>query len=144
MSEEGTRHDPVEAPSESSGWFVQDQLRIDVARPRRDTVVLSLHGDVDMASTAELREALDEHLQAGARVVLDTQHCTFFGSSGLAVLVEARCTALRTGAELRLVVTGQDRILHRALAIAGLSGIVPIDATVAEATDKGHRWPPER
>jgi anti-sigma B factor antagonist len=54
-------------------------------------VVVGVHGELDMATAPELRRGLIDLIenQGNRSVVVDLRGVRFFGSSGLAVLVEA-------------------------------------------------------
>lgn len=85
-----------------------------------DTAVLRVSGEIDMLSTPRLRDELGTLIEGGsAVVVLDLAAVSFFASSGLAALVEARDGAAATGVRLRLA--GLSRSVHRPLQITGLS-----------------------
>jgi anti-sigma B factor antagonist len=58
-------------------------------RPASGSDVLSVRGDVDLASAPTLRRELRELLeQRGRRVVVDLSGVTYMDSSGIAVLIE--------------------------------------------------------
>jgi anti-sigma B factor antagonist len=80
--------------------------------------VLRVSGEIDLIGAPALRSALVPTLDRSALVVLDLSEVSFLGSSGLAVLVEAREQAQRSQHELRLVCT--TRIVLRALEATGL------------------------
>ena len=65
------------------------------------------------------------------RCVLDLSGVSFLGSSGLAVLVEARDQAQRSSGELRLVCSS--RIVLRALEATGLRELFDISPDLATA-----------
>ena len=52
----------------------------------RDTILLRLAGDLDMASAPELRASVDQ-LPPCSQIVIDLQDVTFMDSTGLAVLI---------------------------------------------------------
>ncbi|WP_324197628.1 STAS domain-containing protein [Nocardia abscessus] len=59
-------------------------------RSAADTVVVTVHGEIDMASAPHLQSALDEALRdAPAAVVVDMSNVGFLGSAGLSVLLAA-------------------------------------------------------
>jgi anti-sigma B factor antagonist len=68
---------------------VQDQLLIDV-RHEKDRAVLSLRGELDLASAPLLqREVEGSAVAEAAIVVLDLQELEFIDSTGLRVLLSA-------------------------------------------------------
>lgn len=70
-----------------------------------DWTVVAAEGEVDVASSPALSQALDEALQQGRKVVVDLRGVTFLDSTGLGVLVQALNTATEASRELRLAVT---------------------------------------
>jgi anti-anti-sigma factor len=94
--------------------------------------VVHVAGEIDMTSrdTVEraVNHALDGHPDA---VVVDLSAVTFFGSSGLQMLAEARAHATASAVPLRLVACSP-RVL-RPLEITGMTTLFPVYASVAEA-----------
>ena len=86
--------------------------------------VFRASGEIDILSAPTLRTALLPALQSDELVVLDLSEVSFLGSSGLAVLVEARDHAQRNGHRLRLVCSS--RIVLRALEATGLRELFDI------------------
>src|SRR5215211_3550423 len=83
-------------------------------------VVVRVSGEIDMLTTPRLRGLLSELIEARPRVVvLDMAAVSFFASSGLATLVEARDAAAARGVLLRLACLS--RSVRRPLQITGLT-----------------------
>ena len=82
------------------------------------THVVRASGEIDILSAPALRTALLPALESAEQVVLDLSDVSFLGSSGLAVLVEARDQAQRSDHHLRLICSS--RIVLRALEATGL------------------------
>lgn len=67
-------------------------------------VSLRVCGEIDATSVARLEAQLTRLLSRGpAILVLDVSDVTFLSARGLAALVQARHTAVRTGVDLRLM-----------------------------------------
>jgi anti-sigma B factor antagonist len=64
------------------------EFAIDEQR-RGDTVVLTLHGELDLASVDEVRTRLDALREDGAPVLLDIDELDFMDSSGLRLMLDA-------------------------------------------------------
>jgi anti-sigma B factor antagonist len=97
-------------------------------------VVIEVGGEVDMLTSPHLGALVLEHLRDSAGVdlvVLDLDAVTFFGTSGLAVLIEIREAAHMAGVELRLACTAR-RVL-RPLTIAGLAVLFDIHESQEDA-----------
>lgn len=97
---------------------------------RRDAgrSVLSLSGELDLATVPTLREAalgeLDEPESSG--IVLDLEHLTFVDSTGLGCFIELRNHARALGKSL--VLDAVPPAARRTLAIAGLAGLFGVQA----------------
>ena len=78
------------------------QLHVDVTRTDRQ-IVVTLRGDVDVYSSAQLREELTSLIDDGPdAVVLDLAGLDFLDSTGLGVLVGAQKRLVQRGGELIL------------------------------------------
>ena len=98
---------------------------------RGSTRLLQASGEIDILSAPALRSALLPALETAELVVLDLSGVSFLGSSGLAVLVEARDQAQQGGQALRLVCSS--RIVLRALEATGLRDLFDIAADLPSA-----------
>ena len=109
------------------------QLRTEVSEIAGWTVV-SLYGELDVATSPQLREQLVDLIGEGAtRLVLDLDGVDFLDSTGLGTIIGGLKRARTHGGDLRLVCT-QARIT-RLFEITGLDKAVPLlpslDAAVA-------------
>jgi anti-sigma B factor antagonist len=94
---------------------VQDHLRIEV-RQERDRVVLSLHGELDLASAPLLqREIESPEIEAAAMVVLDLEALKFIDSTGLRIILSAHDRSREGGQEF--AVTPGSQQVQRLLTI---------------------------
>jgi anti-sigma B factor antagonist len=110
------------------------QISLSTEKTNADTTVLRIAGEVDMVSSPFLRQTVIDEIGAGVRwLILDFNEVGFMGTSGLAVLVEARAEALDAGVELWLVCA--KRATLRSLDIAGLRPLFRIADTVANALE---------
>jgi anti-sigma B factor antagonist len=94
-------------------------------------LVITVAGEVDIATSPELRDACLEAVNNGAGPVgLDLGGVTFLDSSGISVLVQARqrLAAMGRGLELRAV----SRPVRRVFEVSGLAAIF---ALAPEAPD---------
>ncbi|MFI6172043.1 STAS domain-containing protein [Nocardia sp. NPDC051052] len=100
-----------------------DVRSVDAAR------ILSLTGEIDMASAPQFQAAVDEALRdKPATLVVDLSQVEFFGSAGLSVLLVA-AEALPSG-ELRVVASPPVR---RPIEVTGLDKLLSVHNTVDEA-----------
>lgn len=88
-------------------------------------IVVTAHGDIDLQTATWLRSELWNAIErtSGPMVVLDATNVEFMSSGGLAVLVTAAELAEQWSKRF-LVVTGAQRVIPRALHIAGLDRFV--------------------
>jgi anti-sigma B factor antagonist len=93
--------------------------------------VLTVRGEIDVSTVAELRLALFGacHRSSG-RVILDLRDVTFFDASGIGVLVAAR-RRLPDGASLCLVTTHP--MILKIFRITGLSAVFPLHESLLSA-----------
>jgi anti-anti-sigma factor len=113
--------------------------RLDVeilTEPER--VMLLLHGELDMATEAQLRDVAMQQLAAHdlAKLQLDLADVTFLDSTGVSALVDLHKEATDRGVDLEIVAAS-----HRAarvLTIVGLAehfGLPPDPETVPPASE---------
>jgi anti-sigma B factor antagonist len=87
--------------------------------------IVTVHGELDMLTVPQLREALTEELDAGAkRLVLDLTHVSFIDSVSLAAIVNTR---RRMGDDGRLaVVIEEGSYAMLIFEIGGLDSVVEL------------------
>lgn len=96
----------------------RDNLKVTVRGAPGESVV-ELTGELDLATAANLREALlPLDLDGGIRLEIDLRALTFLGSPGIGVLVAA-CKRVRTSGG-RFSVSCDHGFVRRTLEIAGL------------------------
>jgi anti-sigma B factor antagonist len=100
-----------------------------------DTAVLAVAGEVDNAEAAAVEAALEELLRSArtAVVVLDLSEVSFFGSRGLALVVNGARTAEHAHTELRGVTGPDNRRVQRPLDVTGVDGTIPWYPTAERA-----------
>ena len=81
-------------------------------------VVLTLGGELDLATVPVLQEQLDDAMRGKAAVVIDLSRLEFIDSSGLDLLVRAERHQRDAGAQLVLV--RGPRAVHRVFALTSL------------------------
>jgi len=108
-------------------------VELSVTTSRRDDVsVVSVAGEVDVYTAAQLRAVLDEEIGAGnARLIVDLDGVSFLDSTGLGVLVGRLKLVRNSSGWLRIVCTN-DRIL-RVFRITGLDKVFGIHDSLDEA-----------
>ena len=100
-----------------------------------DAYVVSVSGELDVATAGRLREELDLTAERGARrVIVDLIGLTFIDSVALGVLTEG-AQRLRADGGVCVVVSQDPRIL-RVFQITGLDRIFRIERSLAEAVEE--------
>lgn len=103
---------------------------------RDDVVVVTVSGEVDVYTAAQLRSALEDQIAAGrTALVVDLQDVGFIDSTGLGVLVGRLKTVRATGGWLSIVCSNE-RIL-RLFGITGLDQVLPVHDSVEAAIAAG-------
>ncbi|MGH2863817.1 MAG: STAS domain-containing protein [Solirubrobacteraceae bacterium] len=95
-----------------------EQLKID-SRAQKDRVVISLDGELDMASAPLLQAALEDAERArDSALVIDLERLRFMDSTGLRTILWARERWQSQGRELALT-TGSSQV-QRLLSVSGV------------------------
>jgi anti-sigma B factor antagonist len=108
-------------------------VELSVTTSRQDDVsVVTVAGEVDVYTAAQLRAVLDEEIGAGnSRLVVDLDEVSFLDSTGLGVLV-GRLKLVRNHSGWLCIVCTNDRIL-RVFRITGLDKVFGIHDSLADA-----------
>jgi len=89
-------------------------------------VVASMHGELDLASSAELqRQLLDALAQYDEPLVLDLADVSFLDSSGLAVLYRAQQEAEARG--IPMLLRAVPPHAHRVLEVTGMTSLFELE-----------------
>jgi anti-sigma B factor antagonist len=101
---------------------------------RAGAVIVAIHGDIDLAHSAQLRTALIDCVGRGEAVVVDLENVTVIDSSGVASLLEAYQGARKRGK--RFVLAGGNESVKRVLKLARLDRVFTLTETVQRALEK--------
>ncbi|MHA6783473.1 anti-sigma factor antagonist [Pseudonocardia saturnea] len=103
------------------------------------TTLIALAGDMDYATIARIRAAIDEALLLlGARMlVLDLTEVTFLDSAGISALLDSAAAAMDVSEDHRVlrIVVDHARAVIRPLEIAGLDRVLMLYETRAGALE---------
>lgn len=91
-----------------------------------DCVVVRIEGELDMASAAELEDAVSR-VTSAPHVVIDLTSCTFLDSTGMRVIAET----IRSAPRVSIVAT--DPGVLRVLEITAVDTMVTVHASVEDA-----------
>jgi anti-sigma B factor antagonist len=112
-----------------------DGVRASTAQIGADAYVVSVSGELDIATAGRLGDELGRTSERGARrVIVDLVGLTFIDSVALGVLTE-EARRLRASGGTCIVVSQDPRIL-RVFEITGLDRIFRIERSLAEAVDE--------
>jgi anti-sigma B factor antagonist len=81
-------------------------------------------GEVDMSNAEELRTAVNSEVDAAGSAILDLSRCTYLGSEGIRVIIEAWH---RTSEDGRIVLQSPSEHVRRVLETAGLTRIPKLE-----------------
>lgn len=93
--------------------------------------VVRVSGDLDLATVSHLEQALSA-TDASARLVLDLTECTFLDSSAVRTILATATRSEEAGGTLAVV--APDAGIRKALEIAGVDSLVPIHASLEDAS----------
>ena len=91
-----------------------------------DETVIHVRGEIDMATCARLRDAIEPHLGPAQMIVLDLSGVEFMDSSCLGVLLQARGTLTADGGSL--VLRNPSEAARRLLTAAQAQDLLVVDA----------------
>ena len=101
------------------------------AELHQDAAVLTVHGDVDLATAPLLESAIADSWSPPQRLIIDASDLPFMDSTGLGVLVKAAIRVREQGGQLAMAAVGSR--VHKVLVITGLDEHVAIYETVEDA-----------
>jgi anti-sigma B factor antagonist len=99
--------------------------------PRGDGVIVIAAGEIDLATSPQLRDALLHPDARSASVVLDLREVTFIDSSGLGVIVGQQKRAQERDERFSVAVGGAAAV-RRILELSGLVKVLDIISDPAE------------
>jgi anti-sigma B factor antagonist len=112
---------------------VQSHFRVEV-RNADATTVISVSGELDLASSPALEEELERVAQSDAQlVVVDLRGLEFMDSTGLSVLVRAHQRAEENGRRLGLINGSQQ--VQRLLTLTGVADRLTLTDVPEELLD---------
>ncbi|WP_327151716.1 STAS domain-containing protein [Nocardia sp. NBC_01329] len=107
---------------------------LDVAvRTESGTAIVTVQGEVDMASAPQLQTALEEVQRGGDALIVDMSEVGFLGSAGLSVLLVIS-EAAAPGTGLRVVVSDAVR---RPIELTGLDKLLSMHESLEAALAAG-------
>jgi anti-sigma B factor antagonist len=123
-------HNGLIIPKPKGSFMIGGELAITTKQAGRWTVV-SVAGEIDIATVPQLRPALEAAVSSGGPVTVDLSGVTFMDSTGLGVLIQALKHSQVAGGAFHLVVTQPN--VKKVLEITGLTELFSIFESQAEA-----------
>jgi anti-sigma B factor antagonist len=141
--------DPA-VPAEKGGEQVMDDYGLTIeVRQEPGHVLVTVAGEVDIATVDQLQERLATSASSGQPLIVDLDPVTFIDAAGLGVLAGTASRAAAYGGSLHVVCARHQ--VRRLFAITGLDRQIPLARTVMEACQNlaaardtplsGHRQP---
>jgi anti-sigma B factor antagonist len=109
---------------------MEEQGLVIVVRRRPGHVLVTVSGEIDIATAGQLRDRLAGPVGGGQQVIVDLSRVSFIDAAGAGVLAGAAARAAARGGSLQLAAAG--RQVRRVLVLTGLDRSIPLAATVAE------------
>ena len=101
------------------------------ATPGSDRYLITVSGEVDLATSPELDVAIIAAIDSGkSSVAIDLTDVSFMDSSGLGVIVRGLKRCREADLDLDLVITNE-RVL-KVFGITGLDQVIPIHASIED------------
>jgi anti-sigma B factor antagonist len=98
-----------------------------IATDERDGhLLVTLRGELDLATAPEVEAVVVERVRDGAHVVLDLRELEFMDSSGVRVIVAAHGAAQDGDGRLTIVRAAPGGAVQRVLEISGLEGVLEL------------------
>jgi anti-sigma B factor antagonist len=94
------------------------------SRTQKDTVTLTVTGEIDLGNAESLYKALTDALAPGAPVIVDLTGVEFIDSRGLAALIRAHHEAGSIAGAPILVVPSD--VVSRVFELAGAEAVLPV------------------
>jgi anti-sigma B factor antagonist len=99
--------------------------------PGSDRYLITVSGEVDLATSPKLDAAIVEALETGTEsVVIDLTDVSFMDSSGLGVIVRGLKRCREAEKNIDLVITNE-RVL-KVFGVTGLDQVIPIHASIED------------
>jgi anti-sigma B factor antagonist len=102
-------------------------------RHERGYAIVSVAGEIDIATVARLRECLFGLAASGCPLVVDLDQVSFTDAAGLGVLVGAARRAAASGTSLHVACAR--RQTRRLFGLTGLDRQIPLARTLAQAME---------
>jgi anti-sigma B factor antagonist len=114
---------------------------IDLERTDNGIAIVSISGEHDLNTAPQLRQRLEEQIDAGGGVVVDLTNASFVDSSILGVILEGARRSADTGVGFAVMQADGAQAVSRVLEITGLRAELPVHASREEALVAASKTP---
>lgn len=115
-------------------FYISDDGTVAAAPRGNEVAVLVAGGEIDFAASPQLKERIDERIDAGiTRVVLDLSTVTFIDSTAIGALVSAAMRLNELDGTLAVVCPDENTRVLRIFEIAGLDSVIALHDRREEA-----------
>jgi anti-sigma B factor antagonist len=98
--------------------------------------VITFSGEHDLNTAPELRDRLNEAIEAGQTLVVDLSGATFIDSSIIGALLDARRHAKERALGFEVALAGGAQPVERVLEVTGLTSTLPVHETQERALEE--------
>jgi anti-sigma B factor antagonist len=128
----------VATSAASEGWVGVEGLSVSV-ESASDAAVVTVAGEIDIASAPELRDALTQAVRGSPRrLTVDLAQVSFIDSSGL----NALASVTRESPDIEVVLASPSRQCRRVLEVSGLDRVFRLEGRSPGDTAAGEPPPP--
>jgi anti-sigma B factor antagonist len=106
---------------------------IDLERTDSGIAILSISGEHDLNTAPQLRQRLEEQMDAGTGVVVDLTKASFVDSSILGVILEGARRSADSGIGFAVAQATGAQAVSRVLEVTGLRAELPVHASREDA-----------
>jgi anti-sigma B factor antagonist len=106
---------------------------IDLERTDSGIAILSISGEHDLNTAPQLRQRLEEQMDAGTGVVVDLTKASFVDSSILGVILEGARRSADSGIGFAVAQANGAQAVSRVLEVTGLRAELPVHASREDA-----------
>jgi anti-sigma B factor antagonist len=112
---------------------------IDLEQTESGIAIISISGEHDLNTAPQLRQRVEEQIDAGNAVVIDLTKASFVDSSILGVILEGARRSTDTGIGFAVAQAGGAMAVRRVLDVTGLRAELPVHPSREDALQAAAR-----
>jgi anti-anti-sigma factor len=98
----------------------------------KDTIIIHVHGEVDMGTASMLETALLSAIQSQRHVLVDLANVTYLDMSGFRVIEDGKRTL---GERQGFAMTASSPLVHKVIEIIQFGRVIPLFPSIRDALD---------